>query len=58
MPVISPDRHETIASKLEAQDHAAYLPPDTDPTVVAVRKCPLTPDYIVLTDVSRATKPR
>ncbi|KAK7966437.1 oxidoreductase, partial [Apiospora aurea] len=35
MPVISPERHETIASKLEAQDHAAYLPPDTDPTVIA-----------------------
>ncbi|KAK8066654.1 GMC oxidoreductase [Apiospora hydei] len=35
MPVISPERHETIALKLEAQDHAAYLPPDTDPTVVA-----------------------
>ncbi|KAK6833332.1 hypothetical protein PG987_008026 [Apiospora arundinis] len=27
MPAISPERHETIASKLEAQDHAAYLPP-------------------------------
>ncbi|KAK8032132.1 hypothetical protein PG990_001866 [Apiospora arundinis] len=35
MPAISPERHETIASKLEAQDHAAYLPPDTDPTVIA-----------------------
>ncbi|KAK8001594.1 oxidoreductase [Apiospora marii] len=35
MPVVSPERHETIASRLEAQDHAAYLPPDTDPTVLA-----------------------
>ena len=36
MPVISPERHESIASKLEEQDHAAYLPPDTHPTVLAV----------------------
>ncbi|KAF3061338.1 Versicolorin B synthase [Daldinia childiae] len=35
MPVISPERFESIASKLENQDHAAQLPPDTDPTVVA-----------------------
>ncbi|KAK8110717.1 uncharacterized protein PG998_007174 [Apiospora kogelbergensis] len=35
MPVISPERHESIASKLEEQDHAAYLPPDTHPTVLA-----------------------
>lgn len=35
MPVISPDRFEDIASKLENQDHAAQLPPDTDPTVIA-----------------------
>ncbi|RYP67109.1 hypothetical protein DL771_007434 [Monosporascus sp. 5C6A] len=35
MPAISPDRHEDIAAKLDAQDHAAQLPPDTDPTVIA-----------------------
>ncbi|KAI0384574.1 putative GMC oxidoreductase [Hypomontagnella monticulosa] len=35
MPVISPERFEALASKLENQDHAAQLPPDTDPTVVA-----------------------
>ncbi|RYP16041.1 hypothetical protein DL765_005357 [Monosporascus sp. GIB2] len=35
MPAISPDRYEDIAAKLDAQDHAAQLPPDTDPTVVA-----------------------
>ncbi|KAI1803675.1 putative GMC oxidoreductase [Daldinia bambusicola] len=35
MPVISPDRFESIASKLENQDHAAQLPPDTDLTVIA-----------------------
>ncbi|KAI0112860.1 putative GMC oxidoreductase [Daldinia grandis] len=35
MPVISPERFESIASKLENQDHAAQLPPDTDPTIVA-----------------------
>ncbi|KAI5867721.1 putative GMC oxidoreductase [Durotheca rogersii] len=35
MPVISPDRFESIATKLETQDHAAQLPPDTDPTVIA-----------------------
>ncbi|OTB07319.1 putative GMC oxidoreductase [Hypoxylon sp. CI-4A] len=35
MPVISPDRFESIASKLETQDHAAQLPPGTDPTVIA-----------------------
>lgn len=33
----SPERFESIASKLENQDHAAQLPPDTDPTVVAGR---------------------
>lgn len=35
MPVIAPEAFETIASKLESQDHAAQLPPDTDPTVIA-----------------------
>ncbi|KAI1392214.1 putative GMC oxidoreductase [Hypoxylon trugodes] len=35
MPVISPERFESIANKLENQDHAAQLPPDTDPTVAA-----------------------
>ncbi|RYP53405.1 hypothetical protein DL769_010525 [Monosporascus sp. CRB-8-3] len=35
MSVISPDGHEDIAAKLDAQDHAAQLPPDTDPTVIA-----------------------
>ncbi|KAI1452601.1 putative GMC oxidoreductase [Annulohypoxylon moriforme] len=35
MPVISPERFESIASKLENQDHGAQLPPDTDETVVA-----------------------
>lgn len=34
LPVISP-RFESIASKLENQDHAAQLPPDTDETVIA-----------------------
>ncbi|KAK7954670.1 hypothetical protein PG988_015364 [Apiospora saccharicola] len=42
MPVVSPDRYETIASKLEAQDHAAYLPPDTDPTVIAGYKAQMS----------------
>jgi hypothetical protein len=36
MPVISPSKHKDIADKLEAQDHANFLAPDTDPTVVAV----------------------
>lgn len=36
MPAISPDRHEDIAAKLEALDHAEQLPPDTHPTVVEV----------------------
>ncbi|KAI1370723.1 putative GMC oxidoreductase [Hypoxylon crocopeplum] len=35
MPVISPERFESIAAKLENQDHAAQLPPDTHPTVIA-----------------------
>ncbi|KAI1417155.1 GMC oxidoreductase [Hypoxylon sp. FL1857] len=35
MPVISPERFESIATKLENQDHGAQLPPGTDPTVVA-----------------------
>ncbi|XXH05809.1 hypothetical protein Hte_012247 [Hypoxylon texense] len=35
MPVIAPDTFESIASKLENQDHAAQLPPGTDPTVIA-----------------------
>ncbi|KAI2604940.1 putative GMC oxidoreductase [Hypoxylon fragiforme] len=35
MPVIAPDRFEDIAAKLESQDHAAQLPPGTDPTVIA-----------------------
>ncbi|KAI5917646.1 hypothetical protein F4810DRAFT_641317 [Camillea tinctor] len=35
LPVISPDNFEAIATKLESQDHAAQLPPDTDPTVIA-----------------------
>ncbi|KAI1212824.1 putative GMC oxidoreductase [Annulohypoxylon truncatum] len=35
MPVISPERFESIASKLESQDHAAHLPPETDETVIA-----------------------
>ncbi|KAI1849569.1 hypothetical protein JX265_013575 [Neoarthrinium moseri] len=34
MPVISPTYHETIASKLETQEHSAFLAPGTDPTVV------------------------
>lgn len=42
MPAISPDGHEDLAAKLEAQDHAAQLPPDTDPTVIAVRKPPFS----------------
>ncbi|KAI0109435.1 GMC oxidoreductase [Hypoxylon sp. NC0597] len=35
MPVISPRRFESIATKLENQDHGAQLLPGTDPTVVA-----------------------
>ncbi|KAI0886082.1 putative GMC oxidoreductase [Annulohypoxylon maeteangense] len=35
MPVISPERFESIASKLENQDHGAQLPADTDETVIA-----------------------
>ncbi|KAL7621231.1 hypothetical protein AAE478_008548 [Parahypoxylon ruwenzoriense] len=35
MPVISPERFEEIASKLENQDHGAHLPADTDRTVIA-----------------------
>lgn len=35
MPVIAPETFESIASKLENQDHAAQLPPYTDPTVIA-----------------------
>ncbi|KAI1762008.1 putative GMC oxidoreductase [Hypoxylon sp. FL1150] len=35
MPVIAPETFETIASKLENQNYAAQLPPDTDPTVIA-----------------------
>ena len=35
MPVVSPERFESIASKLENQDHAAQLPPNTDETVIA-----------------------
>ncbi|OTA76984.1 putative GMC oxidoreductase [Hypoxylon sp. CO27-5] len=35
MPVISPRRFESIANKLENQDHGAQLPLGTDPTVVA-----------------------
>ncbi|KAI1080142.1 putative GMC oxidoreductase [Whalleya microplaca] len=35
MPVISPENFESIATKLETQDHAAQLPPDTDPAVIA-----------------------
>jgi choline dehydrogenase len=36
MPVVSPDKFETIAQKLESQNYAAMLPPETDLTVVAV----------------------
>lgn len=35
MPVIAPEKFEDIATKLENQDHAAQLPPDTDLTVIA-----------------------
>ncbi|KAI1358091.1 hypothetical protein F5Y08DRAFT_351216 [Xylaria arbuscula] len=35
MPVIAPDTFEDIASKLEDLDHAALLPKDTHPTVLA-----------------------
>ncbi|KAI1114157.1 GMC oxidoreductase [Nemania sp. NC0429] len=35
MPVIAPDTFEQIASKLEKLDHAASLPSNTHPTVVA-----------------------
>ncbi|KAI0403090.1 hypothetical protein F4802DRAFT_608281 [Xylaria palmicola] len=35
MPVIAPDTFEKIASNLENQDHAAFLPNGTHPTVVA-----------------------
>ncbi|KAK7753988.1 hypothetical protein SLS62_004087 [Diatrype stigma] len=38
MPAISPDTYNDLADKLEAQDHAAQLPLDTDPTVIAVRE--------------------
>ncbi|KAK6849257.1 oxidoreductase [Apiospora arundinis] len=62
MRAISPERHETIASKLEAQDHAAYLPPDTDPTVIAhstaspypAPACPAGPLYFC-TPLSRGS---
>ncbi|KAI1141002.1 GMC oxidoreductase [Hypoxylon sp. FL0543] len=35
MPVISPERFESIATKVENQDHGGQLPPGTDPTVIA-----------------------
>lgn len=35
MPVVSPDNYQTIASRLDSQDPAAYLPSGSDPTVVA-----------------------
>ena len=35
LTAISPDRHEALAAELEAQDHAAYLADDVDPTVAA-----------------------
>ncbi|KAF2837377.1 GMC oxidoreductase [Patellaria atrata CBS 101060] len=41
LPVMSPDRYESIAAELEAQDAAAYLPEGTHPTVVAGYKAQL-----------------
>lgn len=35
MPTISPSGFEEIAARYEAQDPAAYLPPNSDPTVIA-----------------------
>lgn len=35
MPVVSPQNYQSIASRYESQDPAAYLPAGTDPTVIA-----------------------
>ena len=64
MPVISPDRHEDLATKLEGLDHAAQLPPDTHPTVIEVCNSPSRlfgfadeqKRIINITDNTRATK--
>jgi len=36
MTVVSPNKYEKLAAKLESQNHTTVLPEDTHPTVIAV----------------------